>query len=195
MPATLGFLVSWFLGFLVSWFLGFLGSFPNRQVDMASNTSDQQELDTLEGDDIKYGELEEFKSKPGLIQGEQRGWMFRRGGMTVNRGWVWNGPRGTDSSSHWRAYRKDHYTAEYQITPPPRGRGHTDPRRQPFVKIKPPPEGRRLNFIRHGNKNMTINTTQKPSTHYYWIGPGAPAPIPLYTAEYQITPPPFGRGR
>ena len=45
-------------------------------------------------------------------------------------------------------------TAEYQITPLPLGGALTDSRRQPIVKIKPPPFGRGLNFIRHGTRTM-----------------------------------------
>jgi len=94
----------------------------------------------LEKDKDSYGDLKGFKSRPDLIQGEDNGWEFRRGGLFVTRGWVWRGPLGK-GSSHWRAYRKDHYN------------------------------------------DMNIDPTKKPFSHYYWIGPGKPDPIPLYSGK------------
>jgi len=67
------------------------------------------EEEKMRQDDMSYGDLIAFKDKSDIIQGETKGWRFRRGGgLMVKRGWQWMGSR-TAPVAHWRLYDINYY--------------------------------------------------------------------------------------
>jgi len=62
----------------------------------------------LENDNIIYGQIVGFDRDHGDVQGEEWGWKFRRGGLSVKRGWLWS-TRSPSQPSHWRIWPIDHY--------------------------------------------------------------------------------------
>ena len=70
----------------------------------------------IKKDNDTYGEIVAFKDNGNIVQGELKGWMFRRGGLVTKRGWAWNGEQTQKvEGGHWRAFDKNVYTSTMAI--------------------------------------------------------------------------------
>jgi hypothetical protein len=74
------------------------------------------EEDKINKDNDIYGEIVAFKDDGNTVQGELKGWMFRRGGLMTKRGWTWNGNKTQKvNGGHWRAFDKNMYNSMMQL--------------------------------------------------------------------------------
>ena len=65
---------------------------------------DATDHDNIDANTKEYGEIQAFNSNTGIVQGEAKGWKYRRGGLMTKKGWQWVGNSSKKDNGHWRAW-------------------------------------------------------------------------------------------